>query len=329
MDRDTNRLQVFFDEKPDRDTCAAMRHGGFRWAPSVGAWQRQLNDNAIWTAKHMDCLRPQSAEQTTPVPEEAEPVQEPSTGSAWGFYIIADLKTWADNAGKRRSTIEYFPSFEAAKERFDELWGEGYNSEAAEPGPDGQPPARLTLGLESSDGKSAADILHVRQGENYLVTDFTQMDRLRDDPAVMDILSRVSREIGFDFVRVYEQDSSQIRLLPKVPFAEWDNPYFSSATPGSIAAKYYDFLHECYPLPKDGDLRAGQIDEVVQYLQREGKNGADQLTLAIAGLAAGLPNNPAVQKLAAVLTAELAQFNEPGQAGVRRQKQHRKRSQER
>lgn len=30
MDRENNRLQVFFHEKPDRDTCSAMRHSGFK-----------------------------------------------------------------------------------------------------------------------------------------------------------------------------------------------------------------------------------------------------------------------------------------------------------
>ena len=39
MDRENNRLRVFFHEKPDRETCLAMRHSGFKWAPSVGAWQ--------------------------------------------------------------------------------------------------------------------------------------------------------------------------------------------------------------------------------------------------------------------------------------------------
>ena len=96
---------------------------------------------------------------------------------------------------------------------------------AVEPGPDGQPPARLTLGLESADGMSAADILHVRQGEDYLVTDFTRSERLRDDPMVMDILSRVSREIGFDQVRVWEQADSGRQLLSVVPFEKWDNPW--------------------------------------------------------------------------------------------------------
>ena len=328
-DREANRLQVFFDEKPDRETCSAMRHGGFRWAPSVGAWQRQLNDAAIWTAKHIDCLRPLAEE--TPAQVQTEPVQEPprETDSGWGFYIVPDLKTWADNAEKRRPMMEYFPSFEAAKERFEELWGEDYNSEAAEPGPDGQPPVRLTLGLESADGMSSIDILNVRQGQNYLVTDFTRMERLRDDPAVMKILSRVSREIGFDLVRVHEQTGDKTWTSTIVPFAEWDNPYFPAATPGSIAAQYYNFLHECYPLPKDEDIRTAQIDEVIQFLRREGKTGADQLSLAIAGLAATLPDNPTVQNLASVLMAELAQYNEPGQADPQRHRPQRKKSQER
>ena len=166
-----------FDEKPDRETCSAMRHGGFRWAPSVGAWQRQLNNAAIWTAKHIDCLRPLAEE--API---RESVQEP----------------------------------------------------------------------------------------------------------------------------------------PK-----------TGATPESIATQYCIFLHECYPLPKDEDLRAAQIDEVVQFLRREGKTGADQLALAIAGLAATLPDNPTVQNLASGLRAELAQYNEPGRADVLRQKPQRKRDQER
>ena len=323
MNREANRLQVFFDEKPDRDTCSAMRHSGFKWAPSVGAWQRQLNDNAIYAAKHLDCLRPLSVEQPTQAPEQAEPVQEPAQSSGWGFYIIADLKTWADNAVDR-SELEHFSSFEAAKARFDELRDKSYNSEAAEPGPDGQPPARLTLGLESADGMSAADILHVRQGKNYLATDFTRSKQLRDDPAVMDILSRVSREIGFDLVRVYERVDGNRQMLSIVPFAEWDNPYFPSATPGRIAAQYCDLLHQCYPLPKDGTLRAGEIEQIVRYLQKGGRNSANQLALAAAGLGASFPDNATVHELTSALMAELAQYDEPVQADSQQKPKHKK-----
>lgn len=51
-----NRLQVFFDEKPDADTRAALKSNGFRWSPNAGAWQRQLNNNALYAAKHLDFL---------------------------------------------------------------------------------------------------------------------------------------------------------------------------------------------------------------------------------------------------------------------------------
>ena len=326
MDVQANRLQVFFHEKPDRDTCSAMRHGGFRWAPSVGAWQRQLTNNAIWTATHMDCLRPLSEEP----PAQAEPVREPAqeSGSGWGFYIIADLRTWAVNAGER-SELEHFPSFEAAKARFDELRNESYNSEAVGPDPDGQPPARLTLGLESADGTSAADILHVRQGENYLVTDFTRTERLRDDPAVMDILAQTAREIGFDRVRVWEQADGGRQTLSIVPFAEWDNPYFAANTPGRIAARYYDLLHLCYPVPENDSVRGAQVAEIVKFLQQEGKRGADQMSLAAAGFGASFPDNAAVYELASSLMAELAQYDAPGRAGIQRQKPKHKDSPER
>ena len=258
-----------------------------------------------------------------------DPIKEnvlgPTQGnsSGWGFYIIADLKTWADNA-MDRSELEHFPSFEAVKARFDELRDKPYNSEAAEPGPDGQPPARLTLGLESADSMSAADILHVRQGKNCLVTDFTRSERLRDDPAAMEILSRVSREIGFDLVRVYEPVDGNRQMLSIVPFAEWDNPYFPSATPGRIAAQYCDLLHQCYPLPKDGTLRAGEIEQIVQYLQKGGRNSANQLALAAAGLGASFPDNAAVHDLTSALMAELAQYDEPGQTDTQQKPKHKK-----
>jgi len=323
MDKEANRLRVFFDEKPDREICMTMRICGFKWAPGVGAWQRQLNDNAIRAARQLDFLRPLSGEQ-------AEPVQEPVQGvsAGWNFYIIPDLKTWADN-GADRCLLEYFPSFEAAKARFDELRGEPYNSEAVEPGLDGQPPARLTLGIESADGMSAVDILHVRQGENYLTTDFTRMERIRDDPAVMDTLSLASREIGFDRARVWEQTDEGRQLLSVVPFAEWDNPWFPSATPGRIAAQYCTLLHECYPLPTDSEVRKSQVAEIVKYLQKDGKRGADQMTLAVAGFGASFPDNAAVQALASSLMVELAQYDEPGLDEARRQKPKRKKSQER
>jgi len=55
---DMNRLQLFFDEKPDEKQRAVLKSNGFKWAPSQGAWQRQLNANAIYAAGYIDFVKP-------------------------------------------------------------------------------------------------------------------------------------------------------------------------------------------------------------------------------------------------------------------------------
>lgn len=44
------RVQFRFDGKPDDETRALLKRNGFRWAPSLGVWQRQLNDNGKYAA---------------------------------------------------------------------------------------------------------------------------------------------------------------------------------------------------------------------------------------------------------------------------------------
>ena len=56
--REDNRLQIFFEEKPDEKTRETLKESGFRWSPKAGAWQRQLNDNAIYAADRLSCIQP-------------------------------------------------------------------------------------------------------------------------------------------------------------------------------------------------------------------------------------------------------------------------------
>lgn len=39
------RYQVIFDGKPDAETRSLLKSNGFKWAPSQGAWQRQITTN--------------------------------------------------------------------------------------------------------------------------------------------------------------------------------------------------------------------------------------------------------------------------------------------
>ena len=51
INTELNRLQIVLEGRPDEDMKKDLKGHGFRWAPSQGAWQRQLTDNAIRAAK--------------------------------------------------------------------------------------------------------------------------------------------------------------------------------------------------------------------------------------------------------------------------------------
>lgn len=71
INKEENRLQIFFDDKPDADTRAELKSQGFRWAPSTEAWQRQLTDNAFRAADYLDCIKPVTGEKPTELQRKA------------------------------------------------------------------------------------------------------------------------------------------------------------------------------------------------------------------------------------------------------------------
>ena len=57
MNVEYNRIQILFDDKPDEEIRSELKGRGFKWAPSQGAWQRQLNANGLYAVRQLKCIR--------------------------------------------------------------------------------------------------------------------------------------------------------------------------------------------------------------------------------------------------------------------------------
>lgn len=77
INEEKNRLQLLFDEKPSDTERAALKSNGFKWAPSDGAWQRQLNSNAFYAANRIDFIQPDNGKKPTELQPKTPKKNEP------------------------------------------------------------------------------------------------------------------------------------------------------------------------------------------------------------------------------------------------------------
>lgn len=47
------RYQLIFDDKPEAEIRTLLKSNGFKWAPSQGAWQRQITSNGKWALERV------------------------------------------------------------------------------------------------------------------------------------------------------------------------------------------------------------------------------------------------------------------------------------
>ena len=51
VDKESNRVKIFFPDKPEEELRSSLKQNGFRWSPYNGCWQRQISEYAIKLAK--------------------------------------------------------------------------------------------------------------------------------------------------------------------------------------------------------------------------------------------------------------------------------------
>ena len=100
--------------------------------------------------------------------------------SHWQFYVIPDLKTWSTHAAFQ-TPLEHFANPADAFARFKELRAAPYNHEPQDFHSNGEPYARLTLGMEQKERQRSLHFLQVRDGQNTLITDFSTLAYIQAD----------------------------------------------------------------------------------------------------------------------------------------------------
>ena len=96
INREANRLQIFFDGKPDEATRSTLKENGFHWSPKAEAWQRQLNDTTIRAVDRISFLRPLSGEKPSELQAKARKAQQEEKPS-----IRAQLKAAKEGQQQR------------------------------------------------------------------------------------------------------------------------------------------------------------------------------------------------------------------------------------
>lgn len=107
------------------------------------------------------------------------------------YYVIKDIESWTRQC-EDKSILERYDNLFEALGKFKEY------KKSIKEYPDDT--ARTTLGININGIEF--DVIHVREGENYLVSDFMKMPGVTECEKFIEDLNVINQEIGFDKIRL-------------------------------------------------------------------------------------------------------------------------------
>ena len=199
-----NRLQLFFDDKPDGKIRDELKANGFHWSPKALAWQRQLTSNAIYAADAVSSIKPLTGERVIELQRNFRNKGSIETTPEYIYKVLEEpsekdsLKSCRLEAylvkenGKTSCEILYSGTKERCKELLDEVHsGKLTNGQIKE----------LHANAENTGSeKDTFRIYQLKRGEKTRELQFESYDRLKESGQILN---------PENYVKVYEAELSK------------------------------------------------------------------------------------------------------------------------
>ena len=290
-----NRLQLFFDDKPDGKIRDELKANGFRWSPKALAWQRQLNSNAIYAADAISSIKPLTGERVIELQRkfrkkgsiEAAPeyiykiLEEPSEKvSIKNFRLEAYL---VKENGKAQSELLYTGTKEQCKKILDKVQsGKLTNGQIKELYAKAE-----NTGLE----KDTFQIYQLKRGEKTRELQFESYDRLKASGQTLN---------PDHYVKVYEAELTEGLSLEDI-YTRFniDHPkdfYGHSLSVSDVVVLHKDGKDSAHYVDRFGYKEAPEFLKPQNYLKHV-EDIVEQNDNNFDGIINNTPNTPTVSEL--------------------------------
>ena len=290
-----NRLQLFFDDKPDGKIRDELKANGFRWSPKASAWQRQLNSNAIYAADTVSSIKPLTGERVIELQRnfrkegriEAAPeyiykvLEDPSEkDSTKNFHLEAYI---VKENGKAESRLLYAGTKEQCTKVLDEVCsGKLTNGQIKE----------LYAKAENTEPeKDTFRIYQLKRGENTRELQFESYDRLQESGQTLN---------PDNYVKVYEAQLTEGLSLEDI-YTRFniDHPkdfYGHSLSVSDVVVLHKDGKDSAHYVDRFGYKEAPEFLKPENYLKHV-EDIVEQNDNNFDGIINNTPNAPTVSEL--------------------------------
>lgn len=179
-----NRLQLFFEDKPDGKIRDELKSNGFRWSPKALAWQRQLTSNAIYAADAISSIKPLSGERIIELQRNFRKENKIETTPEYIYKVLEEpsekdsvkncrLEAYiVKENGKTESELLYAGTKEQCKELLDEVQSGKLTRE--------QIKELYAKAENTTPEKDTFRIYQLKRGEDTRELQFESYDRLKE-----------------------------------------------------------------------------------------------------------------------------------------------------